>query len=143
MKTWYFYLCCCLLIGCSSSDDSELVDNSSSNVSNLEIDNSGETDSIVIGSFISDDHETTGTVTLTSGGAILSFTNFKTDDGPKLLVYLSTDKNSIEYVNLGELKAVSGDFQYAVPENTDINKYKVVSIWCVTFSVSFGHAYLK
>ena len=73
----------------------------------------------------------------------MSFTNFKTDNGPKLLVYLSNDVNSTEYVNLGDLKGISGDFTYSIPANTDLAKFKIVNIWCVDFSVSFGTAILK
>jgi hypothetical protein len=73
----------------------------------------------------------------------LYFKNFKTDDGPKLLVYLSSDVSATEYVNLGDLKGISGDFTYTIPENTDLNKFKFVNIWCIDFLVSFGHAELK
>jgi hypothetical protein len=58
-------------------------------------------------------------------------------------VYLSTDVNSTEFVNLGDLKGISGDFTYTIPENIDLAKYKIVNIWCVDFSVSFGIAELK
>ena len=61
----------------------------------------------------------------------------------KLLVYLSTDVNSTEFVNLGDLKGISGDFTYNIPAYTDVAKYKIVNIWCVDFSVSFGTAELK
>ena len=73
----------------------------------------------------------------------LTFTNFKTDSGPKLLVYLSTDNDATAYVNLGDLKGVEGDFTYTIPAGTDLSKYKIVNIWCVDFLVSFGVAELK
>ena len=58
-------------------------------------------------------------------------------------MYLSTDVNSTEFVNLGDLKGISGDFTYNIPAYTDVAKYKIVNIWCVDFSVSFGTAELK
>lgn len=95
------------------------------------------------GNFVSDAHTTTGTASVNDSKTVLSLTNFMTDEGPKLLVYLSTDKNSTDFVNLGDLKSVSGSQSYNIPSNTDLTKYKVVSIWCVDFLVSFGHAELK
>ena len=97
----------------------------------------------VNGAFVSDAHTTTGTASVDEAKTTLTFTNFKTDDGPKLLVYLSTDKNSKDFVDLGALKGISGNFTYTIPEDTDLDKYNVVSIWCVDFLVSFGHAELK
>jgi len=97
----------------------------------------------VMGNFVDRAHPTSGKATVNKNKTVLSFTNFKTDNGPKLLVYLSTDINSTEFVNLGDLKGISGDFMYAIPENTDLEKYKIVNIWCVDFSVSFGTAELK
>jgi len=38
---------------------------------------------------------------------------------------------------------MDGDFTYNIPNNTNLEKYKIVDIWCVDFSVSFGHAELK
>ena len=73
----------------------------------------------------------------------MKFSKFKTDAGPKLLVYLTTDVGSSDYVSLGDLKGIDGDFTYSIPDNTDLDKYKIVDIWCVDFSVSFGHAELK
>ena len=95
------------------------------------------------GTFMSGAHPTSGTASVSSDKSILSFTNFKTDDGPKLLVYLSTDTNASEYVSLGDLQGIQGNFSYNIPANTDLGKYKLVNIWCVDFSVSFGTAELK
>lgn len=65
------------------------------------------------------------------------------DDGPKLLLYLSTEVDSKDFVNLVDLKGIEGNFKYNIPDNTDLKKYKYVVVWCVDFSVSFGHAELK
>ncbi len=103
----------------------------------------GNTMGAVKGSFVSDAHPTSGTATVNENISNLSLTNFKTDKGPKLLLYLSTEVDSKEYVNLGDLKGLNGDYNYAIPAGTDVGKYKYVVVWCIDFSVSFGHAELN
>ena len=95
------------------------------------------------GDFVSDAHPTMGMVTVNEDQSKLTIKNFKTDDGPKLLMYLSTDVDSQDFVNLGDLKGLEGDYEYDIPDNTDLTKYKFLVVWCVDFSVSFGHAELK
>lgn len=95
------------------------------------------------GDFVSAAHPTSGIASINENKSVLNFTNFKTDNGPKLLVYLSTDVAALDYVSLGDLKGIEGDFSYSIPDGTDIEKYKIVNIWCVDFLVSFGHAELK
>ncbi|WP_372792851.1 DM13 domain-containing protein [Lutibacter sp.] len=114
-----------LIMSCSKSDDMQIV-----------IEQMG-------GDFVARAHPTSGKRAVNSDKTILTFTNFKTDNGPKLLVYLSTDVISSEYINLGDLRGVSGDFTYEIPTNTDLEKFKIANIWCVDFSVSFGTAELK
>ena len=122
------------LIGCSdSNDDMEIVSNGTELAMN----------SFVMGNFVARAHPTSGKATVSTDKTKLLFSNFKTDDGPKLLVYLSTDASSSEYINLGDLKGIQGDFTYDIPTNTDLGKFNIVNIWCVDFSVSFGTAELK
>ena len=102
-----------------------------------------ERTAIASGSFVSGAHETSGMVSVNSLITELIFTDFKTDQGPKLLVYLTTEVGSADYTSLGDLKGVERDYKYDIPANTDLGKYKIVDIWCVDFSVSFGHAQLK
>ena len=97
----------------------------------------------VMGDFISGAHPTSGKASTDNKKNELIFSNFKTDNGPKLLVYLSTDVDATAFVNLGDLKGIEGDFTYVIPNDTDLEKYKIVNIWCVDFLVSFGHAELK
>jgi len=123
-----------LLAGCNSSDG-EITD---------EVMNSGgNPGDELMGDFVSDAHPTSGSSSVSSDKSTLFLTNFKTDDGPKLLLYLSTEVDSKDFVNLGDLKGIEGDFNYAIPANTDLSIYKYVVVWCVDFSVSFGHAELK
>jgi len=122
------------MMACSSDGDDGMTDT---------LNSGGNGSEAAKGTFVSDAHPTTGTATVNEDISNLSLTNFKTDDGPLLLLYLSTEVDSQEYVDLGELKGLEGDYDYAIPAGTDIEKYKYVVVWCVDFSVSFGHAELK
>jgi len=75
---------------------------------------------------------------LDDGGEILRLENFKSTNGPDLYVYLSTDTQATDIVNLGKLKANIGNQNYEIPDGTDIEKYNKVLIWCKSFSVLFG-----
>ena len=121
------------LIGCSSDEN----DSNSGGVDNMSPTPFG------MGNFVSGAHFTSGTASVNSTKTVLSFKNFKTDDGPKLLVYLTTQVGSADYISLGDLKGIEGDYTYDIPNNTDLAKYIIVDIWCVDFEVSFGHAELK
>ncbi|SNR75201.1 DM13 domain-containing protein [Lutibacter flavus] len=139
-KILVLVLCTVISISCSDNDVSmEILEDQMAEelVDDMEVSN------FAMGDFVDGAHPTSGKATVNSDKTVLSFANFKTDNGPKLLVYLSTDTNSTEYVNLGDLKGVSGNFTYSIPENIDLEKFKIVNIWCVDFSVSFGTAELK
>jgi hypothetical protein len=108
------------------------------------------------GSFISHEHATSGTVKileLADGSRILRIENLDTSDGPKLEVWL-TDAPVIagqdgwfvfddgKQQSLGALKGNKGNQNYVIPANLNLSDYSSVSIWCVTFKVSFGAAEL-
>ncbi|WP_308992236.1 DM13 domain-containing protein [Mariniflexile litorale] len=95
------------------------------------------------GDFMSSAHPTSGKATINEAKTILSFTNFKTDDGPLLEVYLATDTSASTYITLGALQGVNGNYEYALPTNIDYAVYNHVIVWCVTFSVNFGYSVLK
>jgi hypothetical protein len=82
-------------------------------------------------------------ITLEDGKQFIRFENFKVTNGPDLFVYLATDKNATDFVDIGRLKANNGNQNYEVPEGTDLTKYDTVLIWCKAFSVLFGSADLK
>ena len=83
------------------------------------------------------------TIPLEDASSVLRLENFKSTNGPDLYVYLATDKNASDFVNLGELKASSGNQNYEIPDNTDLSKYNKVLIWCKAFGVLFGSAELS
>ena len=80
---------------------------------------------------------------LSDGSQILRIENFRSTNGPDVHLYLSTDKQASDFIDLGRLKANNGNQNYQIPINTDFNKYKYVLIWCQPFSVLFGSAQLS
>jgi hypothetical protein len=106
------------------------------------------------GEFHKADKAGSGTATiyqLADGKRVLRLTDFSVDNGPDLHVRLiaaddAKDTASVaktDHVELGKLKGNKGNQNYDLPENVDLSKYKVVSIWCNRFSVNFAAAPLK
>ncbi|AJW71492.1 DM13 domain-containing protein [Nitrosopumilus adriaticus] len=83
------------------------------------------------------------TIPLQDGSNVLRLEDFQSTNGPDLYVYLATDDNASEFINLGELKANKGNQNYQIPEDTDLDKYNKVLIWCKAFGVLFGSAELE
>jgi Electron transfer DM13 len=100
---------------------------------------------LAMGSFTSNAHTTTGMVKVidSMGLRYLVFDNFKTDNGPALRVWLSKNTGVADYINLGDLKAVNGNFYYPLTAGQSTATYNHVLIWCEAFSVLFGHAVLQ
>jgi hypothetical protein len=102
-----------------------------------------------IGTFVGVDdgiHDAQGIakiIPLEDGSKVLRLEDFKATNGPDLYVYLATDDRASEFVNLGELKANNGNQNYKIPDDTDLEKYNKVLIWCKTFGVLFGNADLS
>lgn len=100
------------------------------------------------GGFVSRAHATRGTATvvaLAGGGRRLTLTDFATDNGPDLRVYLVRgpvrgDGDVDNGVDLGRLKGNIGNQQYTVPDGVDVAARATVVIWCRAFSVSFAQA---
>ncbi len=105
------------------------------------------------GSFRSIDHETTGKATLSKaddGHHYVRFEDFSTENGPDLVIYLSTAASTAsgtqfaqDFIDLGALKGNIGNQNYQVPDGTDVEKYKSVVVWCRRFNVAFGAAPLN
>jgi hypothetical protein len=97
--------------------------------------------------FVTDEHPTSGTasvIEIRGGRRVLTITDLDTDPGPDLRVRLApgNGKDIDDNVDLGGLKGNKGTQQYAIPGDTDLEKYTAVVIWCRSFSVSFGRAVL-
>jgi hypothetical protein len=141
MKKIFILLCFMgILTNCSKNEDfGTIITESATEV----MVNPMSNEAFAMGNFVAGAHPTSGKASVNSDKTVLTFKDFKTDNGPKLLVYLSTNSSAAEFINLGDLKGIEDDFTYSIPANTDLIKYKIVNIWCVDFSVSFGHAELK
>jgi hypothetical protein len=106
------------------------------------------------GNFHDGAHKTSGVATLVQlpgGQRVLRLTNFATSNGPDVHVYLvaagdATDSDTVKragFVDLGSIKGNLGDQNYEVPSDTDLNKYRAVTVWCARFNVNFGTAPLS
>lgn len=76
------------------------------------------------------------------GTYTLRFENFSVRNGPDLFVYLSPDPAGYAEgaLNLGDLKATDGAFNYEIPAGTDVSQFKSAIVWCEAFSVLFATA---
>ena len=109
------------------------------------------TNKLASGQFRSAAHETKGMATvfqLADGKKTLRLTDFATSNGPDVHVYLvassdAKDNDAVTkagFIDVGSLKGNIGDQNYDLPANTDLAKYRAVTIWCKRFSVNFGTA---
>ena len=103
------------------------------------------------GEFHNADKAGSGTATIyqvADGKRVLRLTDFAVDNGPDLHVRLiaandarnTTSVANTNHVELGKLKGNQGNQNYDLPENVDLSKYRVLSIWCNRFSVNFAAA---
>ena len=86
-----------------------------------------------------------GNAKIISGGnafAVL-LDSFAVTAGPDLKVYLSKKDTPFEFINLGPLKANSGNQQYAVPAGVDFSIYKYALIHCQQYDHLFAIATLN
>lgn len=72
----------------------------------------------------------------------LVFENFSSSNGPDLKVYLSTNSSASNFINLGNLKSVSGTLRYDFPASQFNPQFDTALIWCQQFGVLFGVAAL-
>jgi Electron transfer DM13 len=105
---------------------------------------------LAAGSFVPNAHEGTGNaavVELPGGDRKLTLTDFETDSGPDLRVYVSTEDPAEsglgDFEDLGALKGNVGNQQYDLPRSIDLDRYSTVVVWCRAFSVAFTSAALE
>jgi len=71
----------------------------------------------------------------------LRFENFSVRNGPDLFVYLTNDPDDVSgAVNLGDLKATDGNFNYDIPADVNAASYRYAIVWCRDFAVLFATA---
>ncbi|MEM8815714.1 MAG: DM13 domain-containing protein [Pseudomonadota bacterium] len=96
-------------------------------------------------------HKGSGDATLyelADGRHLIRFEDFRTTNGPDLVVYLARhaspttadDVTDGGYISLGKLKGNVGNQNYVVPANIDTAEYKSVVVWCELFGVLFSPA---
>lgn len=73
----------------------------------------------------------------------LALENFSSSNGPDLKVYLSKEKQPVNFINLGSLKSTAGNQLYAVPATVNVNDYKYALIHCQQYNHLFGFAELR
>lgn len=73
----------------------------------------------------------------------LGLENFSSSNGPSLYVYLSNEKEPLNFISLGSLKSTTGNQLYAIPNTTNTKAYKYVLIYCKQYSHLFGIAELN
>ena len=108
------------------------------------------------GQFVDADaiHKGSGMATLYAlpdGRNVVRFEDFRTTNGPALVVYLTKhpdpktagDVLDAGYVDLGDLKGNVGNQNYEIPADVDVAEYGSVVIWCKLFDVLFSPASLQ
>lgn len=111
---------------------------------------------IASGQFVDADsvHKGSGTANLYSlpdGTHVLRFEDFRTTNGPDLVVYLARHPSPVSardvtdggFVSLGGLKGNVGSQNYEIPAGTDVSDFNSVVIWCELFGVLFSPAALE
>ncbi|MBO0932345.1 DM13 domain-containing protein [Fibrella aquatilis] len=96
------------------------------------------------GAFMNGIHSVSGTVSVyeKAGVRTLVFTDFRTDGGPDLRIYVAENTALRNFVEVTKLDK-SGNFSVDLPANVDPAKQRSVLIWCKAFSVLFGSAELN
>jgi hypothetical protein len=86
-------------------------------------------------------------VQLPGGARKLTLSNFETDPGPDLRVYVATGNPAEgdlgEFRDLGALKGNVGNQQYSLSPGVNLRRYSTVVVWCRAFSVAFTSAPLR
>ena len=106
------------------------------------------------GAFVKQEHATSGRaqlLRLADGSHVVRLDDFATSNGPDLHVWLSEATaggswfkyDDARSVALGPLKANTGDHNYRVPADADLDGIRSVVIWCDRFNVAFGSAPLS
>lgn len=73
----------------------------------------------------------------------LALENFSSSNGPDLKVYLSKEKQPVNFVNLGSLKSTAGNQLYTIPSSVNVKDYKFALIHCQQYNHLFGYADLR
>lgn len=140
MKSCFFILILASFLFCCTSS-SEMDSNQESIMHEMAIEK--DTLPAFSGEFMAAAHPTEGNVYVNADKTKLEIIGFKSDDGPLLELYLATDLDATQYITLGVVKGLEGNFVYDLPDQVNFETHKYLMVWCVDFSVNFGHAILE
>jgi len=90
-------------------------------------------------------HSASGKASISKDGmgkATLELTGIKVDKVPDGWVYLAKGGDYKKGIELGKLAQFTGDVRFPIPENTMLDDYDSVVIWCKKFDVGIGKATL-
>ena len=88
-------------------------------------------------------HNASGKVSLSKDGmgkTVLELTGIKVDKVPDGRVYLAKGGDHTKGIELGKLTQFTGNVRFPIPENTMLDDYDSVVIWCKKFDVGIGKA---
>ena len=71
---------------------------------------------------------------------LLRFLDYQGTNGPDLRIYLASDLEASEFIDLGPAKGNQGNLIYGVPLDVDLGEYPYVLTWCRAFGVLFDSA---
>jgi hypothetical protein len=128
-----------MIISSCSKDDPEIIVNDPKDEMAM---------AVGMGAFVdlNTGHRVSGKVVLledSQNKRTLRFEEFSVVNGPDVNVYLSKTSSFKDVIDLGNLKATSGNVNYELNAGIDTKEYKYVLIWCVEFAVLFGYAEIK
>ena len=89
-------------------------------------------------------HSATGDIRVirTPEETMVRYENYNGTNGPDLRVYLATDLEATDFVDLGKAKGNMGNINYSVPNKVNVSDYNYVLTWCRAFGVLFDYAQL-
>lgn len=132
-----FYFVVWFIAGCTHNIAEELLEDQ---------DTIGNNMVLYEGSFTShNNYSVTGQIRLveTDSSKQLFFESFSCSSGPDLKVYISESVLVGSHLDIGNLKALSGNFSYTLPDNfATANHGTYVLVYCERFSRLFGSANL-
>lgn len=133
------------LTGCSSTEEEAVVEpvTMTPGGSAAAFDTTGQR-LVSMGMFMNNVHPTSGTVRVyeRNGVRTLVFSNFRTDPGPDLRIYVAENTSLRNFAEVSRLNQ-SGNFSVQLPADANPGRQRFVLIWCKAFSVLFGNAELK
>ena len=98
------------------------------------------------GSFVSGPYgNVSGTAEIVKQDSVFALVikNFSSSSGPDLHVYLSQERQPVNFVDLGSLRSTNGMQAYSIPSHANLISYKYALIHCKAYNHLFGSAALQ